>query len=72
MLRVYCRAPCTCHGGFFKTREIREIHSRPGHQPERAEPLVVSPGLLHPHHALRQELLPFLETTICMYAKLVE
>ena len=27
---------------------------------KRAEPLVVSPELLHPHHALRQGLLPFL------------
>ena len=23
----YCRAPCTCHGDFFKTCETREIHS---------------------------------------------
>ena len=56
----YCRAPCACHGDFFKTRETREIHSCSGHPPERAEPLVVSPWLLHPHHASRQELLPFL------------
>jgi len=55
------RAPCTCHGDFFKTRETREIHSRLGYRPGRAEPLVVSPELLHPHHASRQELLPFLE-----------
>lgn len=57
--RLHC-APCTCHGDFFKTRETREIHSRLGYRPGRAEPLVVSPELLHPHHALRQELLPFL------------
>ena len=38
----------------------REIPSRLGYRPGRAEPLVVSPELLHPHHALRQELLPFL------------
>lgn len=56
-----CRAPsCTCHGDFFKTRGTREIHSRLGYPPGRAEPLVVSPELLHPHYALRQELLPFL------------
>lgn len=53
------RAPCTCHGDFFKTCETREIHLRLGYRPGRAEPLVVSPELLHPHHALRQELLPF-------------
>ena len=28
--------------------------------PRRAEQLVVSPELLHPQYALRQELLPFL------------
>lgn len=59
--RLHC-APCTCHGDFFKTRGTREIHSRLSYRPGRAEPLVVSPELLHPHHALRQELLPFLET----------
>jgi len=26
---VLYRAPCTCHGGFFKNKETREIHSRP-------------------------------------------
>ena len=58
MLRVYYRAPATetslkhtTLARFTRTLAIGQ---------KRAEPLVVSPELLHPHHALRQELLPFL------------
>lgn len=60
MLRVFIahRAPAT-ETSLKHVRLVR-FTRRPGHPPERAEPLVVSPELLHPHHALRQELLPFL------------
>lgn len=53
--------PCTCHGGFFKIKRLARFTRALAIGQKRAEPLVVSPGLLHPHHALRQELLPFLE-----------
>lgn len=58
---IHSRAPCTCHGDSLKSKRLARFTRRPGHPPGRAEPLVVSPELLHPHHALRQELLPFLE-----------